>query len=150
MDRKRHWAYLISVIKNAMNKIGVVESREQWKQWQNAPIKNQGGKPQSCEDKKMVVKLTILSTGEEWGVKESSQKVMCGHFSPSLQDTPWPVRGHGLYLIETHKVQDVKSTAKSYLNPSVYIKLSNSDASQNSHYRSASQVKGSVSQSCSS
>lgn len=60
----------MNVIKNVMicvmNKIGVVESREQWrKKGHNAPIKSQGGKLQSCEDKKMVVKLTILRTGEE-------------------------------------------------------------------------------------
>lgn len=75
-----------------MNKIGVVERREQCRQvGHNAPIKSQGGKRQRCEDKKKkVVKLTILMrTGfHREGVKESFQKVMCGHFSPSLQDTP--------------------------------------------------------------
>lgn len=80
-----------------MNKIGVVERREECRQvGHNAPIKSQGGKRQRCEDKKKKKKSCKtddldedrVPQGRSEGVKKSFQKVMSGHFSPSLQDTP--------------------------------------------------------------
>lgn len=98
-----------------INKIGMVECREQWRQGCNAPIKSHQG-----TGKRWWEGVCLCVCGWWWwcggkqgqseggGVKGSVKKVMCGRFFPSLRDTPWPVHGHGLYLDKTkQKVQGI-------------------------------------------
>lgn len=90
--------------KFVINKMGVVECREQWRQeGHNAPIKSQWlGVKNGCKTDDNEGRLL---QGGERGVKGPFQKVMCGRFFPSLQDTPWPVHGRGLYLNKTESAR---------------------------------------------